>query len=980
MSDIQFSVLNGVTKKLKDMGDGAWAEVVYAAGGGGGGGGASGDVTAAGVSGTSAQAVQGITNGVPLHVNQAGVTFVNSSGNNVNIPGLTNSSYGQLAAGASFVGTWDDVFSQPAAQILGDGDQPLRYTVEQAIDAAGADVVSTVTFTRPKSKDLCENVQLNGNYMRVTVKNIGNAPTTSFELNTTFGDLPPLPQALDNNGNLKVVANGTSNFTQKLRDAMEVWPNNRWPAYSKASGDLIQLEGNAIGASYLALSLDPLTAGTETYIESDAIFGMPIDVGVGIHLSQRTYGQEASVALVSYDDTPLTPPAEVQISSIQQATTTLTVTTAAAHNLKVGQRIGIYGVNNDSRLNYAALVVATCPTATQFTATAGPQGTIASLTVGPFSPTAAFVYARDAMSNAVNGTSMVFESATATEASFYAKSEGGDAVPLVGSANGKHSATITSTTTAYPVTATTGQYIGRPSAMQCLSLQADRVVWSDEAIDTAGQSTTRASFKQVVPSPDALYKMRIKVANRKGFTVPVGKVTSAAKTGTTTATVVCPSHGLTTGDYVVIYGNRDQTNFANLTTATVVASVVDANTFTIVWGSAVTATGYGGTVARVQGQQVLQGVTTQVAQSYSITSSIMTVVGNATWAGVSIGDLVNIHGARVDTTGVDAGIDGTYRVRDLVTTSLVLEPVGSTTIPATQSSVNIGGSIIKRTDMRISFVRLFDYERLRVEALPRPSGDSASAFPIAVQTGALSSVGTVTTCSTVTTVGSMTSGNLGIPGTIADVASAALTTTTTTSAFTPTYGCSYEVSIPVTAVSGTTPTLDVGIEESDDSGTNWFRVYDFPRITATGMYRSPKLPLVGNRVRYVQTVTGTTPSFTRAVNRQQSSDSAPFMRQLIDRTVTLTTLSSATPSINTQQCRNAQLVINLGAATTPPALQLQGSDDNGATWYAIGSPLTGVASSTVQTTVNNIQSGLLRAIVTTVGATVTAGYVLVKAF
>lgn len=236
------------------------------------------------------------------------------------------------------------------------------------------------------------------------------------------------------------------------------------------------------------------------------------------------------------------------------------------------------------------------------------------------------------------------------------------------------------------------------------------------------------------------------------------------------------------------------------------------------------------------------------------------------------------------------------------------------------------------------------------------------------------------TISTVSTVTAVTAANLNNPGTVADVASAALTTTTTTSALTPTFGISYEVNIPVTVVSGTSPTLDVVIQESDDSGTNWFDVYHFPRITATGMYRSPKLPLVGNRVRYVQTLGGTSPSFTRSVNRLQSSDTAPHFRQLIDRAISLTTLNATTSSLTIQQCRNVQLVVNIGAATTAPVFQLEGSDDAGATWYALGTTLTSVASSTVQATVTNVQSQLLRARVSIAGATVTAGYVLIKAF
>lgn len=229
--------------------------------------------------------------------------------------------------------------------------------------------------------------------------------------------------------------------------------------------------------------------------------------------------------------------------------------------------------------------------------------------------------------------------------------------------------------------------------------------------------------------------------------------------------------------------------------------------------------------------------------------------------------------------------------------------------------------------------------------------------------------------------GTVTSANLGPPALQADVASAALASTATTAAFTPTYGSAYSVNIPVTAVSGTTPTLDVSIEESDDSGTNWFKVYDFPRITAAGMYRSPLIRLTGNRVRYVQTVGGTAPSFTRSINRLQSSTNSEASRQLVDRSIVLTTLNSTTPSLDTRDAGNrTQLVVNVGAiTTTAPALQMEGSDDNGASWYAIGTPLTAVASSTVQLTVVDVNAGLMRARVSTAGVGVTAGYVLLKA-
>lgn len=282
----------------------------------------------------------------------------------------------------------------------------------------------------------------------------------------------------------------------------------------------------------------------------------------------------------------------------------------------------------------------------------------------------------------------------------------------------------------------------------------------------------------------------------------------------------------------------------------------------------------------------------------------------------------------------------------------------------------------------------------RVRATAHTSGTANWRFnqgsyatePIpAIQTHAVTQSGTFTVgLSAAQTLAAVTSANLGFPGIIADVASAALTTTTTTAAFTPTFGCSYEINIPVTVVSGTNPTLDVVVQESDDSGTNWFDVYHFPRITATGMYRSRKLPLTGNRVRYVQTVSGTTPSFTRAINRLQSSDTAQTTyRRLFDRSMVSTqALNAVTPSLIAATNEKLQLVIAAGAiTTTAPAFKLQGSDDNGVSWYDIpGGTLTAVASSTVQVTVANFNSELIRAIVTTAGSGATLTYVSLKAF
>ena len=785
------------------------------------------------------------------------------------------------------------------------------------------------------------------------------------------------------NGGIKANVSG---FNTTFRDSFANFPGTNW-TQSVATGDIVAMDGNAVGSSYLVLSKNPLdSTGGETIVESTATFSMPIETAAGIHLSQRTIGQELSFELVSSEPVSAAP-AELTITSISQSTTTLTVVTSTAHNLKIGNRIGIYGVP-DSRLNYSQLVVATIVSATSFTCTAGPAGTIPSLTA---TGSQGFVYQRSAMAWSPNGTSMVFEGAAATSASFYAKSNNDDVIPIGGTLAGSHLATTASTASVQPAVGL-ANYNFRPTSEFRVAQLTDRLQWHDVGVDVITQTSSRANITQVIPNNAVPYKIRFRAKNQKGLTVPVAKVVSAAKTGTTTATVVTDvAHGLTTGDFVNIYGARDfTTNFPNLSTATVVASVVNSTTFTVVWGPAVTATTYGGYVSRVNGGQVQQGAPTTVVQSAAVASNILTLVGSATWVGiVLIGDYVNVHGVRADTTGADLGVDGVYRVRDIATTTLTLEPIDTATTTAlttigTLTTTNAGGGIIKRTDMRVSFLRSFDFNRLRIDAINRPAGDVAGALPVQVSN-------TIPGITTVSTVSALTAGNLNIPGTIPDATSAAITTTTTTAAITPTFGSEYQVNIPVTAVSGTTPTMDVVIQESDDAGTNWFDVYHFPRITAAGMYRSPKLPLKGNRVRYVQTIAGTTPSFTRSINRLQGSfNGTGFVRRVFDRAVSLTTLNATTVTaagstgllaLNTQECNNVQLSINVGAiTTTAPALQLEGSNDGGVNWFSIGTPLTAVASSTVQAVNANINAELVRARVSTAGVGVTAGYVEIHAW
>lgn len=607
------------------------------------------------------------------------------------------------------------------------GKIPVTLGSDSITITGSVNVGSTVEITN----DSGSPIPVNG----TVTANTGLAqPLTDAQLRATAIPIT------DNGIPLKI-----NNFNGKLREAFQTFPNTNWTVPKQGAGDIIAIEGNAGGASYLSISLDPLTPNTETWVESVGRFKMPSELAFGAHMSQRTLGQEVSMEFVS--DEPIIPLfSDIAISSIQQNTTTLTVTTNVPHGLKVGNRIGIRGVA-DSRLNYPSLVIATTPTLTSFTVTAGPAGTIPSLTAEPF--TNGFIYARSAMGGSPNGTSMLFENGSSTNASFYAKSESGDSMPIGGTITGNHSANITTSSSIQAINAALN-YAFRPNTEYRLSMLIDRLQWSDVAVDGIGQSTSRANLRQVVPNPDVDYKVRFRATNNKSLTVPVAQIVSAVKSGTTTATITTDvPHGLTTTDLVTIYGIRDQAaaSFPNLTSATAVASVINATQFTVVIGTASTVTSYGGYVARVNGGNLMSslGAISQTVQSVVRTSNVLTVVGSASWSGFLIGDLINLVGVRNTINGASIGIDGAYRVRDIQTTNLFLEPVGNTQTGTDIALTNCGGGVIKRTDFRLSFIRLLDYERLRIEALPRPSGDIANALPVAVNGGSISSISSIGT-------------------------------------------------------------------------------------------------------------------------------------------------------------------------------------------------------------------------------------------
>ena len=762
------------------------------------------------------------------------------------------------------------------------------------------------------------------------------------------------------------------------------------------SGDFITTSRCANGQQFTEVSIDPLAPSeTQTIIEAKTPFQYPAYSEITASLSQRTKGDYAVMEITDKDMTFVDIPTEFNIVSMSQTTTTLTVTIDGVFDGWIGSWVDIYGLV-DNRFSYTNLAVATISSNYKtLTFTTSDETTLPSLTASPASVAGGKLKRQAKLMSAANAVAMRFSGTSATSVSYMSRFDG-SSIKEFGTLTGSRLVTCGSSAPTYTAGAT-GQVELKASTRYRIDLTPDAVFFSDRPIDTSSSVyTARVEATDVKPKQTKDYYVSFRAVNPISTSRPVAKIVSATKTASATATIVTASaHGLVTGNYVTIAGVRDQANFPNMAAGAAV-TVINSTTFTVTIGSSATAASYGGGVSLANGQVVQQGLIAQTIQSVARDSiGIVTLVGSASWSGLGgVGEYVNIYGVRDASTGADLGFDGIYKVHNFSTTTLLLEPVkdatgasvfcgdGTLATPAggVVSTTNCGGMVILRTTLRSHDFVCRKYAQMSVGIQGQGTNRIDLSIPTYSVGGYVSAVqGTAAAISSTTGLGgwyihpAVTS--------ITDIASAAITSTSTGASTSNNLGNGFQVAIPVTAVTGTAATLDVRIEQSHDGGTNWVTLYDFQRITATGYYISPLLRADARNIRYVQTVGGTSPSFTRSIVRNiLPFHNADKLARLFDRTVSLTTLNAATASLFAGSATNAQIVVNIGAATTAPVFRLQGSDDN-SNWYDLSATtLTAVANSTVQLTINNVNSVYIRGIVSTAGATVTAGYVMIKAW
>lgn len=944
-----------------------------------GGGGASGDVTAAGVNGTLAQAVQGINNGISLGTITNALNYPNSTGNNTTT---------QLAPGASFTGAIETVLSLQAAQVQVVCDQPYTVTINQYIDAAGLKLVSTDVLSRSGGVPMNENVTLPGNYFNLVLKNVGTAATTNLTLATTFGIMATTPRTMGHSErDESFPVTDADSVVQVVPDVTGVDLAQIYD-FNIAAQDIVTNEVTSNGPLFMQMSVSPWMDDSASTITLKQEFTLPHRLEAELSLSQRIRGIYTTLDVYSNDlggavaaQTPIT------LTSIQQAATTLTAVLSSRYLGNIGDSVSIFGVT-DNRLNYTNLIVGSIDalgTTLNFFSADGI--TLPSLTVGPFASQGSIVR-DDQLDGAQNGYRLKFEGTAPTSATFLTRVNGGNAMAS-GTLNSSQLVTIASTASVYTQMQNGYGEVKASNRYQVVA-EPESLCLLDKAIDNAsavyGARVLRTNVK---PALQKNYKVRLKTDAARSLPRPVAKIVSAVKaSASTTATVTTESaHGLVTGNWINLWGARDQVNFVN--TSIVQVTVLTATTFTVAWGTAAIATTYGGAVGLANGGLGQPGVIAPVVSTAARASNgEVTLIGNTTWSGVNIGDHVEIIGVRVDGTGADFGIDGAYKVKTLSTTTLILTPIvdymGATRSPVggVLSVTNCGGGVVQRVAYRIHDLGIAKYGQQEVKLF----GQGSTRFDASIPVQVLNPTTTVTVTQGTAAAISATDGSGGWPirpsiTGIADVVSAAITSTSTSASILNDKGNGFQINVPVTVVTGTAPTMDIRIEESFDGGTNWVTLYEMQRITAVGSYNTPILKATGRTIRYVRTITGTTPSFTTAINRTL----LPFInaspqKRIMDRSVVTTTLNSTTPVLFSGEANSVQLVVNMGAiATTAPQFQIEGSEDN-ANWYPIGTPLTSVASSTVEITYQDKSATFLRARVSTAGVGSTLGYVSLKAW
>lgn len=498
---------------------------------------------------------------------------------------------------------------------------------------------------------------------------------------------------------------------------------------------IVDAGGNIFGAEYIRIGHNPKLTNDEIVFLTKKKWQIPCLMSVGVSISQRVLWFEQAIELVGVDKdgniitsgatTSITLPASIVVASANIIPITFT-----NHGLITGQRVVLSG-NTRHELNvgptYVTVVDQNNITLTgNFTIATGTYAATGILEVVDF-----VGWAKDAVG-------YVYESATATNAQDVIKTNGSS--PMFAGTGGRTWTTTSST----PISTAPMTDSFNVASEDKILLTDNFVQFGTVAVDSSS-ANTYVPRSWIVPSPKFV-RVRMRLKSHKNAGSIIGKITNIAKSGSAVATVTmtkspsCPT--LKINDTVQIYGVRDQTNFANTTAATPIASIVsqDANTvvFTISFGASATSSNTdGGIVCMVNGG-VLHPIPNFAVQSVVRSGWYLSLTLNAAVSGFTIGETIYFAGANAAM----AGLEGWYKVvlQNVPVNTLVLKWLGDQSWTIT--STNTGGALYRTIDLRIHFVTCIQYTRQYIENILLGS-DQNKSQPVLITNGLTISSGTV---------------------------------------------------------------------------------------------------------------------------------------------------------------------------------------------------------------------------------------------
>ena len=504
--------------------------------------------------------------------------------------------------------------------------------------------------------------------------------------------------------------------------------------------------------------------------------------------------------------------------------------------------------------------------------------------------------------------------------------------------------------------------------------------------------STPVRFSQGIPDETKEYKIFIRAKNNARLPRPVAKIVSATKSGTTTATITTDvPHGLTTTSRITIYGIRDIANFPNLSSTVNPSSIISPTQFTVVIGTTTTGSSAGGRVDSCEANTVITGGNFPNVQSISRTNDLMNIVFNTTISGLVQGETIHLYGCDATSMGL---YDGAYLVRRIVGSIVVVDSVGPNF-----TSINCGGSILKRTDFRLHSVRLNDYLRTTVEVTSNGSGDASKGIPVTGTVGVSSVGGTVTTTVSSGYLDGFTSPplfNLGAGSYLEGISSTISTFsehdivqvsqyfsqnctsgTTYTDEYYTTFAGYIKHEIDITAFIGS-GRIKLTLEESIDGAYSFRPIYSTQSITGNGLVYVPSMPLKGSIFRWkIDVPTGVSATVSTFFSRTPAGNINAVQQTLITGDINLNTLFSSGPALGCEDVEDFYLSVNTGTQSTAATVVLQFSM-NGINWHTPSTSLNTVANSVVYTKYQNEGWNYVRAAVITAGTSVVLNELIIR--